>query len=80
MTVNNFLQAQTKEQSAFIELLKQQLEVKAMQLIMAKILDEILKSEATEQIKARAYERSDERTNSRNGYRVCQLTTRVGTL
>lgn len=80
MTVNNFLQAQTKEQSAFIELLKQQLEVKAMQLIMAKILDEILKSEATEQIKARAYERSDERTNSRNGYRVRQLTTRVGTL
>lgn len=80
MTVNNFLQAQTKKQSAFIELLKQQLEVKAMQLIMAKILDEILKSEATEQIKARAYERSDERTNSRNGYRVCQLTTRVGTL
>ncbi len=49
---------------------------KAMQSIMAKILDEILKSEATEQIKARAYER----TNSRNGYRVCQLTTRVGTL
>ena len=80
MTVNNFLRAQTKEQSAFIELLKQQLEVKAMQLIMAKILDEILKSEATEQIKARAYERSDERTNSRNGYRVRQLTTRVGTL
>ena len=80
MTVNNFLQAQIKEQSAFIELLKQQLEVKAMQLIMAKILDEILKSEATEQIKARAYERSYERTNSRNGYRVCQLTTRVGTL
>ena len=76
MTVNNFLQAQIKEQSAFIELLKQQLEVKAMQLIMAKILDEILKSEATEQIKARAYERSDERTNSRNGYRVRQLTTR----
>jgi transposase-like protein len=80
LTVNNFLQAQTKEQSAFIELLKQQLEVKAMQSIMVKILDEILKSEATEQIKARAYERSDERTNSRNGYRVCQLTTRVGTL
>ena len=80
MTVNNFLQAQAKEQSAFIELLKQQLEVKAMQSIMAKILDEILKSEATEQIKARAYERSDERTNSRNGYRVRQLTTRVGTL
>lgn len=80
MTVNNFLQAQIKEQSAFIELLKQQLEVKAMQSIMAKILDEILKSEATEQIKARAYERSDERTNSRNGYRVRQLTTRVGTL
>ena len=53
---------------------------KAMQSIMAKILDEILKSEATEQIKARAYKRSDERTNSRNGYRVCQLTTRVGTL
>ena len=32
MTVNNFLQAQTKEQSAFIELLKQQLEVKDEQI------------------------------------------------
>ncbi len=53
---------------------------KAMQSIMAKILDEILKSEATEQIKAKAYERSDERINSRNGYRVRQLTTRVGSL
>ncbi len=53
---------------------------KTMQSIMAKILDEILKSEVTEQIKAKAYERSDERTNSRNGYRVRQLTTRVGTL
>ncbi len=37
---------------------------KAMQSIMAKILDEILKSEATEQIKAKAYERSDERTRT----------------
>ena len=53
---------------------------KAIQSIMAKILDEILKSEATEQIKAKAYERSDERTNSWNGYRVRQLTTRVGSL
>ncbi|MEK1304938.1 IS256 family transposase, partial [Limosilactobacillus fermentum] len=35
---------------------------KVMQSIMAKILDEILKPEATEQIKAKAYERSDERT------------------
>ena len=33
---------------------------KTMQSIMAKILDEILKSEATEQIKAKAYECSDE--------------------
>lgn len=52
----------------------------AMKKIMAKVLDEILKSEATEQIKAEAYERSNERTNSRNGYRTRQLTTRVGTL
>ncbi|MEK1332631.1 IS256 family transposase, partial [Limosilactobacillus fermentum] len=52
---------------------------KARQSITAKILDEILKSEATEQIQAKAYERSDERTNSRNSYRVRQLTTRVGT-
>ncbi|MCB4716866.1 IS256 family transposase, partial [Limosilactobacillus fermentum] len=38
----------------------------------------ILQSPST--IKAKAYERSDERTNSRNGYRVRQLTTRVGSL
>ena len=41
---------------------------RSMQSIMAKILDEILKSEATEQIKAKAYERSDERTNSRQSF------------
>ena len=39
----------------------------AMQSIMAKILDEILNSEATTQIRANAYERSDERTTARNG-------------
>lgn len=48
--------------------------------IMTKILDAILKSEVTEQIRADAYERSDERTNSRNRYRPRQLTTRVGSL
>lgn len=52
----------------------------AIQKIMSSVLDEILKAEATEQIKAQAYERSKNRTNSRNGYRIRQLTTRVGSL
>lgn len=41
-------------------------------------LNSILKAESTEQLKAEKYERSDDRTDSRNGTRERQLTTRIG--
>ena len=48
----------------------------------AKLLQEsincILRAESTEQLKAEPYERSEERTGSRNGFRDRPLTTRIG--
>jgi len=41
-------------------------------------LNSILKAESTEQLKAEPYERSEDRTGSRNGYRDRPLTTRIG--
>ena len=41
-------------------------------------LNSILKAESTEQLKAEPYERSEERTGSRNGFRDRPLTTRIG--
>ena len=42
------------------------------------MLDQILKAEATEQIGAESYKRSDNRTTQRNGYRTREFTTRLG--
>ena len=44
------------------------------------VLDQILKAEATEQIGAESYKRSDNRTTQRNGYRTREFTTRLGVL
>ena len=41
-------------------------------------LNSILKAESTEQLKAEPYERTEERTGSRNGFRERPLTTRIG--
>ena len=38
----------------------------------------LLKAESAEQLKAAPYERSDERTDSRNGFRDRELKTRIG--
>ena len=40
-------------------------------------LNSILKAESTEQLKAEPYERTEERTGSRNGFRDRPLTTRI---
>ena len=44
------------------------------------ILNQVLSAQASEQIGAEPYERSDERSTYRNGYRERELTTRVGKL
>ena len=41
-------------------------------------LNSILKAESTEQLKAEPYERTEDRTGNRNGYRDRPLTTRIG--
>ena len=41
-------------------------------------LNSILRAESTEQLKAEPYERTEERTGSRNGFRDRPLTTRIG--
>ena len=43
-------------------------------------LNEILKAESTEQLGAEPYERTENRTDSRNGTRERELTTRIGTI
>ena len=50
----------------------------AFKKLLQDSLNSILKAESTEQLKAERYERSDERTDSRNGSRERQLTTRLG--
>lgn len=52
----------------------------AMKVLKEKALNALLCAEATEQIGADPYERTETRQTQRNGYRIRHLTTRVGTL
>lgn len=51
-----------------------------MNVLLEAILNQVLKAQASEQVKAEKYERSEERTDYRNGSYPHQLKTRVGTL
>ena len=50
----------------------------AFKKLLQSSLDSILKAESAEQLKAEPYERSEARTDSRNGSRERELTTRIG--
>ena len=50
----------------------------AFKKLLQDSLNSILQAESTEQLKAEKYERSEERTDSRNGTRERQLITRLG--
>lgn len=52
----------------------------AFKELLAKSLNQLLQAESTEQLKAEPYERSDERTDSRNGSYTRTLTTRLGSI
>lgn len=52
----------------------------AFKKLLQDSLNSILQAESTQQLKAEKYERSEERTDSRNGCRERQLSTRIGTL
>jgi putative transposase len=48
--------------------------------LVSTILNQVLNAQASEQVGAQPYERSDERRAYRNGYRERELHTRIGTL
>lgn len=48
--------------------------------LLESVLNQILAAQATEQVKAEPYERTEERQDYRNGYYSRSLVTRVGTL
>lgn len=52
----------------------------AVRKLLEEVFNAVLKAEATDYIGADPYERSNERTTYRNGYRRRNLTTRVGSL
>lgn len=51
-----------------------------MDTLLDKAFDAVLQEQASEQVNAEPYERSDDRTSYLNGYQTRQLTMRVGTL
>ena len=52
----------------------------AFATLLQNSLNIILKAESAAQLKAESYERTEERTGSRNGFRDRPLTTRIGTI
>lgn len=52
----------------------------AFRILLQDSLNSILKIESQEQLRAALYERSDVRTDSRNGFRSRDLKTRIGTI
>lgn len=50
----------------------------AFRVLLENSLNAILKTESAQQLKAEPYERTNERTDSRNGFRERELKTRVG--
>ena len=52
----------------------------AFKRLLEKALNQILLAESEEQLKAAPYERTEDRTDSRNGFRDREYTTRIGTL
>ncbi len=53
---------------------------KAFKALLQESLNSVLKAESSEQLKATPYERSEERTDSRNGSRERTLNTRIGSI
>lgn len=67
----------TLNQDEILQLLSNDRE-DAFRKLLQDSLNGLLQAESAEQLKAEKYERSDERTDSRNGSRERQLSTRIG--
>lgn len=53
---------------------------KSMEILLEQVINAVLNRQATEQLNAQPYERSEDRLTYRNGYREREMTTRVGTI
>lgn len=53
---------------------------KGVAVLLEQVLNQVLQAQATEQLNAEPYERSENRQGYRNGTRPHPITTRVGTL
>lgn len=51
-----------------------------MKVLFERALNEVMKVQSDEQINAKRYARTEERTDYRNGFRDRELTTRIGTI
>lgn len=69
----------TLNQEEILQLLSNNSE-DAFRKLLETSLNALLKVESQEQLKAEPYERSEERTDSRNGFRDRNLHTRIGTI
>lgn len=69
----------TLNQEEILSLLNQD-SGEAFKKLLQESLNAVLKAESKEQLKAEPYERTEERTDSRNGFRERILTTRLGTI
>lgn len=67
----------TLDQEEILQLLANDKEAVFAKLLQA-CLNDVLKAESAEQLKAQPYERTEERTGNRNGFRERSLTTRIG--
>ena len=52
----------------------------AFKILLQEALNGVLRAESAEQLRAAPYERTEERTDSRNGVRARPLTTRLGSI
>jgi len=69
----------TLNQEEILSLLKEN-SGDAFKKLLQESLNAVLKAESKEQLKAEPYERTEERTDSRNGTRERSLSTRIGTI
>lgn len=69
----------TLNQDEILQLLSNNRE-DAFRVLLQNTLNSILRAESQDQIQAAPYERSEERTDSRNGFRSRDLQTRIGTI
>ena len=69
----------TLNQDEILELLSKD-HNEAFRELLAASLNSVLKVESQEQLQAGPYERTEKRTDSRNGFRDRKLKTRIGTI